>query len=380
MLKRTPLYAVHQMLGGRLIDFGGWEMPVQYTGIVHEHHAVRAAAGLFDISHMGEILVHGERAAAFLNAVLTNDISRLPVGMAQYTLMCNEQGGVVDDLYAYRLAEKQYLLMVNASRIGEDFSWLRGQMDLPGEHDGTILLDVSDKYGALAVQGPKVAGFIDAAFEGKRLGGFRGVDRPTGLEKNQLISVDWHGNPIWISRTGYTGEDGFELIATEGVIEAVWNRLVEAGTPFGLRPAGLGARDTLRTEACFPLYGHELDEAITPLEAGLGYFVALDKPDFSGRDALVALKEAGLKRRCVAFKMAGKAAPPRPHYPVVDPGNGQCVGEVSSGTQSPSLGCGIGLAYVPVELARPGTALEIEIRNRRFPAEVVKKPFYRKAH
>ncbi len=375
MMKRTPLFAAHQRLGGRLIEFGGWEMPVQYTSITDEHLAVRQAAGMFDISHMGEVTVSGKAAAEFLNHLLTNDIRKLATGQGQYTLMCNEQGGTVDDLYAYRLGEEEYLLIINASRIAPDFTWMEERLvDYP-EGGNVSLTNVSEEMGAVAVQGPRVADFIGEVFPGPGLAG-TSVATVTALSKNQVARFDFQGKAVWVSRTGYTGEDGFEVVAPSDAIEAVWCRVLEAGQPFGLKPAGLGARDTLRTEVCYPLYGHELDENTSPIEAGVGFFVSFDKGDFIGRATLAAYKASGVSKKCVAFKMTEKSAPPRPQYPVW--AEGTKVGEVVSGTQSPSLGIGIGMAYVPPSVAKAGTTLEIEIRGRRFPAVVVPKPIYRK--
>lgn len=377
-MKRTPLYAAHQRLGGKLIEFGGWEMPVQYAGIVEEHLAVRQAAGLFDISHMGEILVRGPGAEAFLNWALSNDLRKLAAGQGQYTLMCNERGGVVDDLYAYHLATWEYLLIVNASRIEADAAWLEKQLASFPRRDEVTLENTSDATGALAVQGPRVAEFMEHCFPGPSAGGAR-VARVTALRKNQVAGFNHAGARIWISRTGYTGEDGFEVIAPGTIIEAIWNQLLAAGYRHGLKPAGLGARDTLRTEMCYPLYGHELNEATTPMEAGLGFFVALDKEDFIGRPVLVQQKASGTARKLVAFKMTNKSAPPRPSYAIWSTGTDAArVGEVASGTQSPSLGIGIGMGYVPPQFATADTALEIEIRGRRAPAVVVQKPIYRK--
>ncbi len=377
-MKRTPLFAAHQRLGGKLIEFGGWEMPVQYTSITDEHLAVRRAAGLFDISHMGEVTVGGPAAEAFLNYVLTNDIRKPAAGQGQYTLLCNERGGVIDDLYAYRLAAQEYLLIINASRIEADVAWLEAQLTSFPKCSEISFRNASDATGALAVQGPRVVEFIDRCLPGPSTGG-TSVARVTGLKKNQIASFSHAGSTVWVSRTGYTGEDGFEAVAPGQSIEAIWNELLAAGQPHGLKPAGLGARDTLRTEVCYPLYGHELDENTTPIEAGVGFFVALDKGDFIGRAALAGQKATGPARRLAAFKMTDKSAPPRPHYAIWSPGPGAGkVGEVTSGTQSPSLGIGIGMGYVPAELARPNTPLEIEIRGKRAPALVVPKPIYRK--
>jgi len=375
-MKRTPLYSAHQKLGAKLIEFGGWEMPVQYTSITDEHLAVRKAAGIFDISHMGEVSVTGSDADAFLNQTLTNDVKKLEVGAAQYTLMCNERGGVIDDLYAYRFGANEYLLIINASRIEPDFSWLQARLTAFDRRDGIVLKNISDAMGALAIQGPRVVDFIDDISPKPAMGGTV-VDRPTQLKKNQIAKIQFSGAKLWIARTGYTGEDGFEIVAPADVIEAVWNTVLELGQPFGLKPCGLGARDTLRTEVCYPLYGNELNEETTPIQAGLGFFVALNKEDFVGRTVVANQKANGVSKKLVAFKMAEKSAPPRPHYPIWSSGpKAAKIGDVTSGTQSPSLGIGIGLGYVPPEFAKPQTLIEIEIRGKRAPAIVVPKPIY----
>lgn len=377
-MKRTPLFASHQQLGGKLIEFGGWEMPVQYTSISDEHQAVRTTAGIFDISHMGEVVVSGDGVLAFLNRVLTNDVRKLALGGGQYTLLCNENGGAVDDLYAYRTGESEYLLIVNASRTEADFAWLQERLGESSSAADLQLRDISDQTGAVAVQGPAVASFIDRVFPGPCVKGTP-VQRVTELKKNQAAAVPFGSATVWVARTGYTGEDGFEVIAPAGQIAGVWHQLLSAGADHGLKPAGLGARDTLRTEVCYPLYGHELDEQTTPIEAGLGYFVALDKGDFVGRSVLAQQKQNGAGRRLVAFKMAGKSPPPRPHYSVWSTGTpAAALGTVASGTQSPSLGIGIGMAYVPPDFSAVGTRLDVEIRGARFPAEVARKPIYRK--
>jgi aminomethyltransferase len=370
-LKRTPLFAVHQKAGARLVPFGGWEMPVQYSSIVDEHLAVRRAAGLFDISHMGEVRVSGTGAADFLNRLLTNDIRKLPVGGGQYTLMCNELGGVIDDLYAYRLGEQEYLLVINASRIDDDVTWVEKQASGAASVEVT---NVSDRFGALALQGPKTPDFITACFPGPALRGTM-VRHAGELKKNQVGAFEFRMADVLVARTGYTGEDGFEIIAAANLVEELWLHIMAQGHSHCIQPAGLGARDTLRTEACYPLYGHELDESTTPIEAGVGFFVALDKGEFIGRSVLADQKTKGPARKCVAFKMTEKSAPPRPHYPVWIAN--EKVGEVTSGTQSPSLNAGIGLAYVPGGHAKAGTKIEIEIRGKRAPAEIVPKPIYR---
>ena len=375
MLKRTPLFAAHQKLGGKLIDFGGWEMPVQYTSIMDEHQAVRTAAGIFDISHMGEVTVSGTASASFLNQVLTNDIDKLTPGLGQYTLMCNERGGVIDDLYAYRLSEAVYLLVINASRIEADVAWLQARAAAFPERAELRLTDASHNYAAVAVQGPRVKEFIGECVPGASCSAMR-VGRATDLKKNEIGGFSCGKGNVLVSRTGYTGEDGFEIVGGDDSIRLLWDMILAKGQAFGVKPCGLGARDTLRTEVCYPLYGHELNEDTTPIEAGVGFFVALDKADFIGRSVLAGQKANGVHKKCVAFQMIGKSAPPRPGYAIW--AGGTKVGDVVSGTQSPSLGIGIGMGYVPVEFARLDTKIEIEIRGKRFAAVIVPKPIYKK--
>ena len=368
-LKRTPLFDTHNELDARMVEFGGWEMPVLYSSIAQEHHAVRQAAGLFDISHMGEFLFDGPDALKFLNQLLTNDLTKLEPGQGQYTLLCQDNGGVIDDLYAYRLSDTHYLLIVNASRLEIDWMWIKAQRN---SRHKSLQLEMSNPSGglaAMALQGPKAAETIAGVF-------------PTAAElrKNQIAELDFAGATAWVSRTGYTGEDGFELVVPNGRAAALWEDLMSLGQALGLLPAGLGARDTLRTEAGYSLYGHELTSDTTPIEAALGWAVALDKPCFNGREMLAAQKKDGVSRLCIAFKMTGKSAPPREQYKIFSTdGTGREIGEVTSGTQSPSLGCGIGLGYVESAHAKFGTDIEIEIRNRRFPAQVVKRPIFQKS-
>jgi len=378
-MRRTPLFAAHQRQGGKLIEFGGWEMPVQYTSIMDEHQTVRSAAGIFDISHMGEVLVSGPAAPAFLNFLLTNDICKLEVGLGQYSLMCNVQGGVIDDLYVYQLEPTAYLLIINASRIEPDFTWLSAQAAAFAPTGKLDVENVSDTMAAVAIQGPATPKFIDLCFSGPSTGG-KLVGAPTSLTKNQLGRFNFRGKPVWVCRTGYTGEDGFEVVCDAGLIEAVWETVLEQGKPFGLKPAGLGARDTLRTEVCYPLYGHELNEQTSPIEAGVGFFVALDKGEFNGRTTLAQQKQAGTARKLVAFKLTDKGAPPRPGYGIWSAGpNAEPIGEVCSGTQSPSLALGIGMGFVASAYARKDTPIQIEARGRKTAAVVVSKPIYRKA-
>ena len=345
-----------------MVGFGGWSMPVQYTGIIDEHHAVRNGLGVFDISHMGQLFASGEGAAAWLNRLLSNNIERLEVGECQYSFLLNERGGVLDDLIVYRLKAERFLLVVNASRIDEDFTWMHEHLT-----PGIELMNESAAYAGFAVQGPRSAQLFDAFFEGR-------YSRPA---RNEILSIEIDGAPYFIARTGYTGEDGFEVFCTAERAVQSWRDILERGTALGVKPCGLGARDTLRLEMCYPLNGSDLSEETTPLEAGLSIFVDLQKPEFIGRDALVAQRQHGVQRRLVPFKMADKSPPPRAHYAIFK--DGTQITETTSGTLSPSLGIGIGMAYMPTEFARIGEELEVDIRGRRFPARVEKKPLVRTA-
>ena len=361
-LKTTALFAAHQKLDARLVDFGGWNMPVQYAGIIEEHKAVREAAGVFDISHMGEFFIRDRTGLEVLNRLLTNDVAKLAVGQGQYTLMLNEHGGIIDDLIVYRTGEEEYFLVVNAAKINEDRKWI-----LTHGLEEAIFIDSSVNVGALALQGPK-------ALETARA--FFGADWPEP-KRNEITSYSWNCEKVLTARTGYTGEDGLELFFPSVIAENFFFALLEAGEPFGLKPCGLGARDTLRLEACLPLNGNDLSETRTPLEAGLGFFVSLTKEAvFPGKVVLQKQKSEGVKEKLIAFRLKDKGPPPRPHYPLFQ-GDVQ-VGEVTSGAPSPTLGYGIGLAYVKTASAEPGTTLELEVRGARVPVEVVKKPFYKR--
>jgi len=353
MSHRTPLYDRHLALGGRMVDFAGWEMPVQYTGILDEHRAVREAVGMFDISHMGEFFVRGPGATAWLDSLLTNRVEKLSAGEAQYTLMLNEQGGVIDDLIVYRLGDEEYLLVVNAAKIDEDAAWLKAH-----GKDGISFEDRSGDYSAIAVQGPVARGVFQTVF---------GVALP--MERNRVIHIKAAGAEGFAVTTGYTGEDGFEVVIPNSAAPAIWDALAAAGA----KPCGLGARDTLRLEMCYPLNGSDLSPERTPLEAGLGFFVDLTKGAFVGRGILAAQKSAGLATRLAAIAIREKSPPIRPHYPVW--ANGEAVSETCSGALSPSLGHGIAMAYLPAALAKVGQDVEIEVRGRRYKASVVKKPF-----
>lgn len=340
-LSRTPLFERHVALGGRMVAFGGWEMPVQYSGIKDEHLAVRQNAGIFDICHMGEFLVTGEDAASFLNSILTNNAKRLIPGTGQYTLLCQENGGVIDDLYLYFLEKNSYLLIVNASRMKADWEWISKQREKLAPNKRLILENKSNQLGAIAVQGPSVSTWIDHCFENENL--INSDSKVSELKKNQIGTYHFKGNSVWIGATGYTGEEGVEIIADNKLIPEIWDSLFDKGHVGCVQPAGLGARDTLRTEMCYPLYGHELTAETTPMEAGLGYFVDLKGEDFIGKQALIDQKKSGLNRKSIAFQMKGRSAPPRPDYSVLS-SDGSIIGRVTSGTSSPSLNIGIGMA------------------------------------
>jgi len=362
-LRRTPLHAVHVEMGARMVPFAGWEMPVQYTGIVEEHKAVRQAVGVFDISHMGQFIVSGKGAEAFLNRVLTNNTASLLPGQGHYTLLLNDRGGVIDDLIAYRTSEREFFLVVNASRIDADWVHLESQLT---KDDDVMMANASDFTAGLAIQGPKAREVAAAVF---------GDEAPFPERNTLLITLSEHG-PMWFCGTGYTGEEGFEFFMPAETSVDWLRKIADAVKSAGGMPCGLGARDTLRLEMGYPLNGNDLSENRTPLQAGLGFFVDLTKGDFTGREALMVQKTVGLPDKLAAFRMTGTAPPPRPHYPVAH--GGEIVGEVCSGTQSPSLSVGIGMAYLPLSATAIGTSIEIEVRGRRFPAEIVKKPFYRK--
>ena len=365
--KRTPLYDEHLRLGGRIIPFGGWLMPVQYSSIREEHEAVRNRVGVFDISHMGELVVSGPGAREWLNTMLTNNLERLEVGVGQYTFLLNDKAGVIDDLIVYRIEEEKFFLVVNAARIEEDFAWLSSHQ--PGSASPATALrieDQSDSYGGLAIQGPKVGELFAALFGAEK-------EMPA---RNRIGSFEFEGTAILVARTGYTGEDGIEIFFPSSAATKIWKEVLQKGESLGIRPCGLGARDTLRLEMCYPLNGSDLSPGHNPIEAGLGFFVDLRKPNFIGREQLLREKEQGPSRRLVAFKMKGKAPPPRPHYRIFR--DGVAVGELTSGTLSPSLNEGIGMAYLPSPPPKPGEEIEIEIRGQKFPAVIEKKPLYKK--
>lgn len=349
-------------------------MPVQYTSIVEEHQAVRNKVGVFDISHMGQFIVDGAGARDWLNRLLTNNVEKLDVGMGQYTFLLNDCGGIIDDLIVYRSDRQKYLLVVNAARVDEDFAWLQnhevghtsGVPDRKRDACATVLTNRSADFGAAAIQGPQTIALFNGVFG-------KGVELPP---RNHIVDVPFNTTNVSVARTGYTGEDGIEVFFPASDAVKFWKAVLEHGKPLGIKPCGLGARDTLRLEMCYPLNGSDLSPERNPIEAGLGFFVDLAKPDFVGRDALLKTKESGPREKLVAFRMKEKGPPPRPHYAVFR--NGERIGEVTSGTLSPSLNWGIGMAYVSSAQAKIGAEIDIEIRGQKFPAIVEKKPLYRK--
>lgn len=359
-LARSPLHERHAALGARFVPFAGWEMPLQYRTITEEHLAVRRAAGLFDVSHMGEIEIKGPGALGTIQKVTTNDAERLPPLQAQYSLLCLPSGGVIDDLLVYRLAPECFLLCVNAANTAKDLQWLGEQATPQSE-----VVDRSREYALLAVQGPRATEIL-AAVAGNKI---------VAIPRFGCVQVTLDGTSVLCSRSGYTGEDGWEIFCPWSLAAGVWDLLLDAGKPYGLLPAGLGARDTLRIEAGLPLYGHELDTTTTPVEAGLGWAVRCEKPAFVAREVLCDQKAKGVARKLVAILLTEPGIP-RQGYPIVK--NGQAIGAVTSGCKSPVLGAGIGLGYVASAEAKVGNRVHVQIRHRLVPATVVERPFVRR--
>lgn len=360
-LKKTPLYEVYPNYGGKIIDFGGWALPVQYAGILDEHEAVRTRAGLFDVSHMGEIEVKGADALANIQNLITNDASKLANGQALYSPMCYENGGCVDDLLVYKKADGDYLLVVNAANIEKDFDWIKGH-----QFGDVTITNVSSDVAQLALQGPLAESVLQKM-------------TTTDLSEIKYYwfaeNVDVAGVSCLVSRTGYTGEDGFELYCDAQDVAKLWDAILAGGQDDGVLPIGLGARDTLRFEARLPLYGQEISADISPLEAGLGFFVKLDKGNFIGREALAKQKEAGVARKLVGFEMTERGIP-RSHYEIqVD---GQKIGECTTGTMGPTVKKNIGLGLIDVQYAQIGQEIDVIIRNKPVKAVIVKTPFYKR--
>lgn len=358
--KRTPLFDTHCQLGAKMVPFGGWEMPVQYAGILEEHRAVRERAGLFDVSHMGEFEIRGRGALESIQRLTTNDASRLHVGQVQYSALTTPAGTFVDDITVYKFADDRYCLTVNASNIDKDFAWVREHVP-----PSIQLKNASDEIALLALQGPRAQEIL------RKLTSVElGKIKYYWFTEGKVMGID-----CCISRTGYTGEDGFEIYIRSQHAAALWSALLEAGTPVGLQPCGLGARDTLRLEAKMALYGNDIDDRHTVLEADLGWIVKLEKGEFIGREVLVRQKADGVNRKLVGFEMAGRGIA-RSHYPIVK--GGKAIGEVTSGGPAPTLAKNIGLGYVAVEHAANGTEFDILIRGNPVAARVVPTPFYKR--
>jgi aminomethyltransferase len=357
-LKRTPLYHIHKQLGARLVEFGGWEMPVQYSSILDEHLTVRSNVGMFDVSHMGEIEIRGPKSLSLIQKLIANDAAKLVDGQVLYTPMCTETGGIVDDLLVYRFAADRYMLVVNASNIEKGLEWIHAHSETGAEVENR-----SDETALVALQGKNAPLCLQTLTD---------VDL-TVLEYYRFTTGEVAGIPTTISRTGYTGEIGFELYVEAEHSADLWNAVYKEVSAIGGKPIGLGARDTLRLEARLCLYGNDIDETTTPLEAGLRWTVAFNKGDFIGREVLVRQDGEGIKRRLAGFQMLDRSIA-RTHHAVFR--DDQRVGEVTSGAPAPSLNRNIGLAYLPIEMSKINSKIEIEIRGRRHPAKVVRTPFY----
>ncbi|WP_437940225.1 glycine cleavage system aminomethyltransferase GcvT [Sorangium sp. So ce341] len=363
-LRRTPLYDEHIKLGGRMVPFAGWEMPVQYKGVTEEHRAVRTAAGLFDVSHMGEMILSGEHAGRVVDYLVTNDVKKLEDGHALYTCACNEGGTILDDLIVYRIDARQWLIVCNASNRDKIAAHFRS-----AAQGHCSFEDASDRTAMMALQGPKALDIVALA----------GGDGPALRE---LPSFHFRDATLanvrcTVARTGYTGEDGIEIFCSPSDAQRLWRALVELGGPLGLEATGLGARDTLRLEARLSLYGNDIDETTNPIEAGLGWVVKLDKGDFVGRAALQRVKDEGPARKLIGFEMVGRGIA-RHGYPLLDEG-GEKVGVCTSGSPGPTVGKNIGLGYLPASMAKVGTVFQVDCRGRTVEAVVVKTPFYKRA-
>jgi aminomethyltransferase len=361
-LKITPLHSIHRKLGAKMVDFGGWDMPVQYSGILEEHHAVRKNVGLFDVSHMGEIEIHGPDALALTDAVSTNAVAKLKIGQAQYSGLLYEHGGFVDDILVHKVADDHYFICVNASNQEKDFAHIAS-----ANRRNARVEFASDRYAQLAIQGPKALVTLQK------------------LTATELAPIQYYhftdgavsGTPARIARTGYTGEDGFEIYIAPDQAERIWNEILNAGAEFGIKPCGLGARNTLRLEAKMALYGHEIHASLTPYEADLGWIVKLDKGDFTGKQALAKQKQQGVTRKLVGFEMTGRGIGRDDYEVFLD---GAPAGWVSSGGPSPTLKKNIGMCYLPADRAKMGQRIQIVIRNQAVDAVTIPMPFYKRAN
>ena len=359
-MKNTALSATHETLGAKMVPFAGYNMPVQYEGINIEHETVRNAVGVFDVSHMGEFLISGPHALELIQIVTSNDASKLTIGKAQYSCLPNETGGIIDDLIVYRIKEEAYLLVVNASNIEKDWNWIQSQNTI-----GAEMRDLSEDYSLLAIQGPKA------------------VEAMQSLSSHDLSAIKFYNfvigdfagiENVIISATGYTGSGGFEIYCKNNEVKQIWDKVLEAGADFGIKPIGLAARDTLRLEMGYCLYGNDIDDTTSPFEAGLGWITKFTKY-FTNSEALEDEKRRGLERKLIAFVLDDRGIP-RKGYDIVD-GNGKTIGNVTSGTMSPSLGKGIGMGYVPKVFSEVGSKFSIQVRKKAIPATVIKLPFYK---
>lgn len=344
-----------------MVDFGGWNLPIQYSGIISEHDAVRHRAGIFDVSHMGEFTVEGEQSLALLQELLTNDVSLVADNQVQYSPMCNDHGGIIDDLMVYRYNQDKFFLVVNASNTEKDFQRVE---EVASSYPGVKIANISNQVALIALQGPLAAKIIATETE---------EDLPSLKPFRFVSDIFLCGEKVMVSRTGYTGEEGYEIYCGVESAPFIWEMLMQRGKNLGLQPAGLGARDTLRFEACLPLYGNELDDDTNPLEAGLHRFVKLNKPDFRGKDSIVKANEAGLKKALVGLEMVGRGVP-RHGYSVMH--QDAPIGHITTGSYAPTLDKNLGLAYVPPGFATPGTQVFVDIRGRKIEAQVVSIPFY----
>lgn len=358
--KKTPLYDAHKDLGARMVDYCRFKMPLQYDSIISEHKSVRSNAGLFDISHMGEIVIDGKGATELVQKIITNNVSNLPDNKALYSPICDEEGGTIDDIIVYKYNPEKYMLVVNCATTKRDFKWIN-----KFKTENTTINNVSDQISLLAVQGPKSEEIIRLVFG----------EKCASLLRFQFLELTENEMKPTVSRTGYTGEDGFEIFVDNSHCVELWNILLEKGKDMGLKPAGIGARDTLRLEAGFLLYGNDIDDFTTPMEAGIGWTVKLDKPDFIGKDALIRSNRYGLKRKLIAFKMLDKGIP-RTNNDIIY--HNIVIGKVTSGTFSPTLEIGIGMGYVLKHIAEHKRPINIKIRDTDFPAHIVRTPFITK--
>lgn len=378
MAQESPLHNIHFKLGAKFTEFGGWRLPLYYISIIKEHIAVRNKGGIFDISHMGKIIVKGPGAIRFVDYCVTNNVNQLPVGKACYSLLCDYKGYTIDDLYIYRIKNTEFLLIVNAARTKEDLEWLNSQIETAPVEDGFEILDYTHKWAALAIQGPQVREWLGNIIREGSISG-KVVESIKQLKKNEWAVFLYEGNPIGIACTGYTGEDGFEIVGEAEPLKSLYLKLLELYKANGLQPAGLGARDTLRLEMGYPLYGHELNPSTSPLEAGLERFVKFEKDSFIGKEPLLKQKQQGISKKLIGVVLLEQSPPPRSGCEIYDLAK-NIIGNLTSGTISPSLNVGIGLAYVDAASAIAEKKVLIKIRESYYQAKLIPPPFYRRSN